>query len=112
MKWQVKSPRKYPASTGEVTGKSAPRYPASTPQVLAILSAASTSEKTREELQSAAGVKDREYFRKQHLRPLLDSGLLEATIPDKPRSSKQRYRITRLGIETLKRQSAGESKDK
>jgi len=69
--------------------------------VLAILSAASTSEKTREKLQSAAGVKDREHFRKQHLRPLLDFGLLEATIPDKPRSPKQRYRITRAGRAVL-----------
>jgi DNA-binding PadR family transcriptional regulator len=53
-------------------------------------------------LQSAAGVKDREHFRKQYLRPLLDSGLLEATIPDRPRSSKQRYRITPLGVEVLR----------
>jgi len=28
---------------------------------------------------------------------------LEMTIPDKPRSSKQRYRITRLGLEVLKK---------
>ncbi len=71
--------------------------------MLAILGAASTGEKAREELQSAARVKDREHFRKQHLKPLLDSGLLEATIPDKPRSSKQRYRTAEAGFAILRR---------
>jgi ATP-dependent DNA helicase RecG len=89
------------ATAPEVTPQVPRKYPASTPQVLAILNAASTGEQTREELQSAAGVKDREHFRKQYLKPLLTSGLLEATIPDKPRSSKQRYRITRRGQELL-----------
>ena len=35
------------------------------------------------------------------LKPLLDSGLLEMTIPDKPRSSKQRYRLTEKGSRYL-----------
>lgn len=77
------------------------KYPASTPQVLAILNAASPGAMTREKLQAAAGVKDREHFRKQYLKLLLDSGLLQLTIPDKPRSSRQRYRLTAVGIEYL-----------
>jgi ATP-dependent DNA helicase RecG len=40
---------------------------------------------------------DRTKFRDQVLRPLLDAGLLEMTVPDKPRSSKQQYRITAAG---------------
>jgi ATP-dependent DNA helicase RecG len=79
------------------------KYPASTPQVLAMLTAASTGEKSREELQTAAGVRDREHFRKEYLNVLLEAGLLELTIPDKPRSSRQRYRPTSAGIQFLRR---------
>ena len=45
---------------------------------------------------------NRTRFRKTILRPLLDAGLMEMTIPDKPRSSKQKYRLTEKGQETLR----------
>jgi ATP-dependent DNA helicase RecG len=44
-----------------------------------------------------AGRSDRTKFRNHVLAPLLAGGLLELTIPDKPRSSKQRYRLTEAG---------------
>ncbi len=47
--------------------------------------------RTGAELQQFCGIKSREYFRKNILLPLLDSGRLKRTIPDKPRSSKQKY---------------------
>ncbi len=40
---------------------------------------------------------DRTKFRNQVLRPLLDAGFVEMAIPDKPTSSKQKYRITEKG---------------
>jgi predicted transcriptional regulator len=40
---------------------------------------------------------DRTKFRNQVLNPLLNAGLLEMTTPDKPRSSKQKYRLTEKG---------------
>ena len=40
---------------------------------------------------------DRTKFRHQVLNPLLEANLIEMTIPDKPRSSNQRYRLTEAG---------------
>ena len=84
------APLKHPSSTPQVT-------PQATPQVLAILNAAAAGEKTREELQAAAEIKDRSYFRKQYLEFLFAANLLEPTIPAKPRSPNQAYRITEAG---------------
>src|SRR5450830_1416816 len=83
------------------------KYPASTPQVLAILDAGALEAKTREELQAAAGIKDREHFRKQYLELLLSAGLLERTLPNKPNSPKQRYRTTAAGHRVLKDSEKG-----
>lgn len=72
------------------------------PQQVALLEAAAEP-RSREELQAVAGIRHRQHFLLEYLRPLLDAGLLEPTIPDKPRSSKQRYRLTEAGREYLKR---------
>jgi len=44
---------------------------------------------------------NRTKFRDQVLNILLKEGLLEMTIPDKPRSSKQKYRLTKNGVDYL-----------
>ena len=61
-----------------------------------------SGEMTRQRLQEALGLKHEDHFRKAYLIPALRSGLIEMTIPDKPRSSKQRYRLTAAGSEYLK----------
>lgn len=54
---------------------------------------------TRKEMQKALGLKDDDHFREAYSKRALAAGLIELTIPDKPRSSRQRYRITSKGIE-------------
>ncbi len=50
-----------------------------------------TVPRTRDEMQTHIGIAHREYFRKDFLRPLLESGKLQMTIPDKPNSRYQKY---------------------
>ncbi len=52
---------------------------------------------TREELQASADIAHREHFRKAYLEPLITAGWLERTIPDKPTSPNQKYRLTEKG---------------
>ncbi len=56
-----------------------------------------SGEMTRQRLKEALGLKDDEHFRKAYLLPALDSGSIEMTIPDKPRSRNQSYRLTDKG---------------
>jgi ATP-dependent DNA helicase RecG len=47
------------------------------------------------------GLKDRMHFAKDYLQSALAAGLVEMTIPDKPKSSKQKYRLTAAGRAVL-----------
>ena len=53
-------------------------------------------------LMERCGKANRTKFRDQVLRPLLEAGLLAMTIPEKPRSSRQRYGATEAGEAVLK----------
>lgn len=88
--------------TPQVTPHVAPQVP---PQVLALLSKVS-GEMTRQEMMDLAGLKDRKHFGDAYLQPSLDAGFLEMTIPDKPQSSKQRYRLTEQGLAALRKAEA------
>lgn len=79
--------------------------PQVTPQVGALLSRIS-GEMSRQSLQNALELADREHFRKTHLIPALEQGVIEMTLPDKPTSRSQRYRLTELGRQWLKRQNS------
>ena len=52
---------------------------------------------TRGELQNALGLQDRKSFRERYLKPALAEGLIEMTLPDKPNSRLQQYRLTDRG---------------
>lgn len=47
--------------------------------------------RTREEIRAYLGLKTSFYVQRKYIRPLVEKGLLKLTIPDKPRSSKQKY---------------------
>ncbi len=79
-------------STPEVTREVTPEV-----RLLSVL----VGEMTRQQLKQALGLKDDEHFRKAYLLPALDAGLIEMTIPDKPRSSKQKYRLTDKGMQAI-----------
>ena len=49
------------------------------------------------ELMERAGVSHRSHFRRKHLRPLLEAGLVRMTNPDNPRAPNQRYVLTDAG---------------
>jgi len=51
----------------------------------------------RQEIQDTLGLSHRENFRANYLKPALDQGFVEMTIPDKPNSSQQKYHLTLLG---------------
>lgn len=70
--------------------------PQVTPQVQELLNLFDGEHK-RQDLQDKLGLSDREHFRKIYVQPALDLDLIELTIPDKPKSSNQKYRLTEKG---------------
>ena len=56
----------------------------------------------RQQIQERLGLKNAEHLRKAYLVPAMASGLLEMTIPDKPNSRLQKYRITAKGREYIR----------
>lgn len=53
-------------------------------------------------LMEALGRQNRTKFRDGFVKPLIEAGLLEPTIPDKPQSRLQKYRLTDEGIKALR----------
>ena len=81
------------AGTGEVATEVTTEVTTEVMQILRALD----GEMSRRDLQDALGLRNSEHFRKAYLQPAIQDGLVEMTIPEKPRSSKQRYRLTPEG---------------
>jgi ATP-dependent DNA helicase RecG len=58
---------------------------------------------TRAQAQKALGLKSQANFRDRYLQPALNTRLIEMTILDKPKSSKQKYALTEKGKALLKK---------
>ena len=64
-------------------------------QVKQLLKAVGDSELTAVEIMALLGLSHRPTFRKNYLDPALKAGLIERTVPDKPKSRLQKYRRRR-----------------
>ncbi len=61
----------------------------------------------RTDIQEALALRNENYFREAYLIPALTAGMIEMTIPNKPTSSKQKYRVTEKGQDLLTKQRNG-----
>jgi hypothetical protein len=92
-----KAGKAFEAVGGKITPEVAPEVtPEVTPEVKKMLSIMK-GEMARSEIMSALGLTDEKHFREHYQKVCIRLGLIEMTIPDKPRSSKQKYRLTGKG---------------
>lgn len=70
------------------------------PWVLEVLFACQEPKKSKE-IQEITGIRHRETFQRKYLDKLLEMGLLNRTIEDKPKSRLQKYKLTENGREFL-----------
>jgi ATP-dependent DNA helicase RecG len=52
-------------------------------------------------LRESLGIKHRPTFRANYLHPATEAGLIEHTVPDRPNSRLQKYRLTAKGRQIL-----------
>lgn len=96
-----------PQVTPEVTPEVAPEVaPEVTPEVAKML-AVLKGDMRRREIQAEIGLTDEKHFREFYQQPAIAQGLIEMTIPDKPRSRLQKYRLTEKGRELLAQHREG-----
>jgi predicted HTH transcriptional regulator len=90
--WRPRRDRIISAKTGDLVGT---KLGLSGDQVEVLRTC--VAEMSISELMDVAGRANRTKFRNSVLKPLMQAGLIEMTIPDRPRSSNQKYRVTERG---------------
>jgi ATP-dependent DNA helicase RecG len=58
---------------------------------------------SRKQTQDILQLKGRANFEERYLKPAIETGFIELTIPDKPQSRLQKYRLTEKGRAVLKK---------
>ena len=99
--WRSAPPDRVQVAGHQAGGESA-GSPEVTPEVVKLL-AVLTETMSRREIQAKLSLADEKHFRESYQQPAIAQGLLEMTIPDRPRSRLQRYRLTELGKIVLAR---------
>ena len=74
-----------------------------TAQVAAQVIAFCHEPRSAKEIMAELRLKHWKTFQANYLMPLLEAGIIERTIPDKPKSRLQKYRLTKKGKEYLKK---------
>jgi ATP-dependent DNA helicase RecG len=75
-----------------------PVTPPVTPQIEKLLKLFSENEVLgNQQIRDLLGLRDRKSFRYYYIDPAMETGAIEYTIPDKPNSRMQKYRLTSLG---------------
>jgi len=87
-------------ATGQVIGQVAGQV---TPQIIEKVLRFCEEPRKGSEIQSFLGLKHRETFQDNYLKPLLNQKLIALTIPDKLRSPAQQYMTTEKGKNWLKK---------
>ena len=87
-----------------ILGTTTPQVTAQvTAQVAAQVAACCENQpKSAKEIMAVVGIKHWKTFQSNYLLPLIAAGLIERTIPDKPTSRLQKYRLTEKGRQLLK----------
>ena len=99
------SPQDTPQDTQQDTQQDAQQ---DAQQVLSLLTLLD-GERSRDELMGLLGLVDRNNFSQVYLNPALEAKVVERTIPEKPSSKNQRYRLTSLGKAARDRTIRGKS---
>ena len=97
------TPHEHPHDTPQDTPQDTPHDTPQVAECVERLVGTLQREMSRAGLQAALKLRDRRSFRETYLKPALEGGLIEMTLPDKPTSRNQRYRRTSAG-EALARQ--------
>jgi predicted HTH transcriptional regulator len=91
--WVSETDQVTPQVTPQVAPQVTPQVTAEVQRLLGVV----LGEMKRAEIQDVLGLKDRKHFQDAYLRPAMEAGFIEMTIPDKPLSSQQKYRLTAAG---------------
>lgn len=86
--------------TDQVTGQVTDQVSTEISKLLLIMD----GDMTRAEIQQCLGLKHLPHLREAYLKPAVSLGLLEMTIPDKPNSRLQKYRLSAAGLAWVQQQ--------
>ena len=90
-------------ATGEVTDHVTDHVTGHVNELILRLIIVLENKKSRPELMESLDLRHSGNFRDNYLNPAIEEGYIEMTIPDKPKSIKQKYQLTHKGIELKNR---------